>query len=60
MSETVCCVCHQPVGPEAKRLGGRAYCERHYAKVTQARPSAWRSILGCILSQVAFVLIVVA
>ncbi len=60
MSETVCCVCHQPVGPEAKRLGGRAYCERHYAKVTQARPSAWRSILGCILGQVAFVLIVVA
>ncbi len=60
MSENICCVCHQPVGPEAKRLGGRAYCERHYVKVTQNRPSAWRAGLGHILGQVAFVLVVVA
>ena len=59
MGEIICCVCHQPVGPEAKRLGGRTYCERHYAKVTQDRPSAWRAGLGHIVGQVAFVLIVV-
>jgi len=58
MSEILCCVCHQPVGPEAKRLGGRAYCERHYAKVAQDRPSVWRAGLGLILGQVVFVLIV--
>jgi len=60
MGENVCCVCHHPVGAEAKRLGDRVYCERHYAKLTQDRPSAWRAGLGHILGQVAFVLIVVA
>jgi len=60
VSEIICCVCHRPVGPEAKRLGGRAYCERHYAKVTQDRPGVWRAGLGHILGQVVFVLLVVA
>jgi RsiW-degrading membrane proteinase PrsW (M82 family) len=59
MSEIICCVCHRPVGPEAKRIGGRAYCERHYAKVTQDRPSAWRAGLGHILGQIVFVALVV-
>ncbi len=60
MSENICCVCHKPAGSEARRLGGRVYCERHYAKVSQDRPSAWRAGLGHILGQVAFVLVVVA
>jgi len=60
MSEIICCVCHRSVGREAKRIGGRAYCERHYAKVSQDRPSAWRAGLGHILGQVVFVLLVVA
>lgn len=59
MSEIICCVCHRPVGPEARRLGGRVYCQRHYARVTRDRPSAWRAGLGHILGQVAFVLLVV-
>jgi len=60
MNENICCVCHQTVGPEAERLGGRAYCKRHYAKVTQDRSSVWRAGLGHILGQVVFVLVVVA
>ena len=57
-NEIVCSVCHQPVGPEAPRIGGRAYCERHHARVVRDRPSAWRAGLGLILGQVAFVLLV--
>jgi RsiW-degrading membrane proteinase PrsW (M82 family) len=60
MSEIICCVCHRAVGAEAKRIGGRAYCERHYAKVAQDRPSVWRSGVGHILGQIVFVLLVVA
>ncbi len=60
MSEIICCICHRPAGPGTKWIGGRAYCERHYAKVTQDRPSVWRAGLGHILGQVAFVLLVVA
>lgn len=58
MEQITCCVCHQPVEGEGKRLGGRVYCERHYLKVTQHRPSVWRAGLGSIVSQLLFVLIV--
>jgi RsiW-degrading membrane proteinase PrsW (M82 family) len=60
MGEIVCCVCHKPVGPEAERIGGRAYCEYHYAKVIQDRSSLWRTGLAYIVGQVVFVLIIVA
>jgi RsiW-degrading membrane proteinase PrsW (M82 family) len=58
MSEIICCVCHQPAGTEAKRLGGRVYCERHYARVTQDRRGVWRAGLAQIAGQVLFVLVV--
>jgi RsiW-degrading membrane proteinase PrsW (M82 family) len=58
VDDNICRVCHQPVGPEARRIGGCTYCERHYASVTQDRPSAWWAGLGLILGQVAFVLLV--
>jgi RsiW-degrading membrane proteinase PrsW (M82 family) len=57
VSKNCCCICHQPVGPEAKRLGSRVYCERHFAKITRDRPSVWRAGLGLVLVQVAFVLL---
>ena len=59
MSDHICCVCHEPVGPDARRLGGRTYCERHYVRVTQNRPGVWRAGLGHILGQIIFVLLVV-
>jgi RsiW-degrading membrane proteinase PrsW (M82 family) len=60
MGERVCCICHEPVGPAAKRLGGRLYCEHHYAKVTHERKGAWRAGLWLILGQLGFVALVVA
>ncbi|HQE93724.1 MAG TPA: PrsW family glutamic-type intramembrane protease [Anaerolineae bacterium] len=58
MDKNICCVCHQPVDADAKQLGGRTYCERHYAKVIQDRPGVWRAGLGMIVGQLAFVLLV--
>jgi RsiW-degrading membrane proteinase PrsW (M82 family) len=43
MAELVCCVCNKPVGDDAPRLGRRAYCLEHYAKVGRDRKSVWRS-----------------
>ncbi len=56
--EQVCCVCQQPVGDDAPRLGGRAYCEEHYAKVQHDRGSVWRSSIVTLLVLVAFAIFV--
>lgn len=58
MEQSICCVCHQPVDADARQLGGRTYCARHYAKVTQDRPGVWRAGLGMIAGQLGFVLLV--
>ena len=58
MTEQICCVCHKPVGPDAPRLGGRYYCQTHYAKVTQDRRSLWASGLVQIVGILLFVGIV--
>ncbi len=39
----ICCVCHRPLGDEARVLGGRLYCPTHYEKVTQERRGVWTS-----------------
>ena len=43
MDQTICCVCHKPVGDDAPRLGRRAYCDEHYARVDRDRGSVWRT-----------------
>lgn len=55
MTEQICCVCHKPVGPDAPRLGGRYYCEVHYAKVAQDRRSIWASGVVQIVGVLVFV-----
>ena len=55
MQDTVGCVCHTPVPETSKRLGSRAYCDRHYAKVTQNRQGLWVSVLVGVLALLAFV-----
>lgn len=55
MIEQICCVCHKPVGPDAPRLGGRYYCETHYAKVAQDRRSVWASGVVQIVGVLIFV-----
>ncbi len=59
MDKNVCCVCQKPVDSgTARQLGGRTFCERHYAKATQDRNSFWRAGIGLIVGQVLFVLLV--
>lgn len=58
MAASVCCVCQQAVGTDAPRLGGRAYCAKHYAKVTRDRASVWRSSLVTVVALVALVALV--
>ncbi len=43
--EPICCVCHEPLTPPFKTLGGRAYCERHYAAVNRPHNGFWRAAL---------------
>jgi RsiW-degrading membrane proteinase PrsW (M82 family) len=54
MDELICCVCHEPVGEDAPRLGRRAYCEEHYAKVDRDRGSVWRSAVVTLVLLVLF------
>ncbi len=58
MGQLICCVCEKPVGDDAPRLGGRAYCEEHYAKVTSERRSVWRSGVVEIVAVVIFAVVV--
>ena len=41
--EITCCVCNQPLSVPYKTLGGRAYCDRHYALVNKAHTGFWRA-----------------
>jgi len=54
MAPSSCCVCGQPVGSDAPRLGGRAYCEMHFSKVAQHRGSVGRASLLTLLALVLF------
>jgi RsiW-degrading membrane proteinase PrsW (M82 family) len=58
MAKQICCVCHEPVGDDAQRLGGRVYCERHYAKMTSQRRSVWRSGVIDIVAVILFAVVV--
>ena len=60
MAELTCCVCGEPVPPDARRLGGRAYCDRHYARVTAHHRGIWQTGLVQIAVLVLFVLLVEA
>ncbi|MGD2206595.1 MAG: PrsW family glutamic-type intramembrane protease [Anaerolineae bacterium] len=54
MAHLICCVCHEPVGDDAPRLGRRTYCQEHFAKVSRDRKSVWRSGVLNIVAVVVF------
>jgi RsiW-degrading membrane proteinase PrsW (M82 family) len=54
MEQQICCVCHRLVEDDTLRLGGRVYCQEHYAKVGRDRGSVWRSSLVTIVILVVF------
>ena len=58
MAEMVCCICGEPAGPEPRRIGGRTYCERHYARVTAPHRGVWATGIVQIAALVVFVLVV--
>jgi len=41
--ELRCCICDDPVAPPYRIIGGRVYCERHYAIVNKPNPGFWRA-----------------
>ncbi len=43
MPKPVCCVCGQPLDPPYKIMGGRLYCDRHYAIVNKPHAGFWRA-----------------
>lgn len=58
MADLTCCICGDPVGANPKQIGGRAYCDRHYARVTAPRRGVWATGVVQVAALVVFVLIV--
>ncbi len=58
MEQKICCVCHKPVGEDAKTLGRRFYCDEHYAKVTRERKGVWQSGIAEIVAVLLFVALI--
>lgn len=38
-----CCIENEPVSPPYNILGGRVYCDRHFAQVNKPHPGFWKS-----------------
>jgi protease PrsW len=41
--ELTCCICGDTLSPPYRTVGGRAYCERHFAAVNKPNPGFWRA-----------------
>ncbi len=55
MAGETCCVCNKPVTGAARMLGGRVFCEEHYARVGQHRRGIWAATLALIVGLGLFV-----
>lgn len=42
-AEQVCCICGRRVSPPYNMIGGRLYCDRHFAMVNKPHTGFWRS-----------------
>lgn len=60
MTQHNCCVCNGPIDGPVKMLGGRHFCERHYANVTRDRKGMWTATITLVGALVVFVLAVSA
>jgi RsiW-degrading membrane proteinase PrsW (M82 family) len=58
MEEKICCVCHTLVAENGRTLGGRCYCEEHFAKVTRERKGVWQSGIAEIVAVLLFVALI--
>ncbi len=61
MSESEgCCICGVPVPPPRNVVGGRVYCDRHYATINKPHAGAWRAGLAQIVGMALFSALVAA
>lgn len=49
-----CCICGEPVSPPYNELGGRVYCDRHFALVNKPHPGFWRASVVQLLGMALF------
>ncbi|MDP9371631.1 MAG: PrsW family glutamic-type intramembrane protease [Chloroflexota bacterium] len=42
-AQEVCCICGAPVASPYNTVGGRVYCDRHYAAVNKPHAGVWRA-----------------
>ncbi len=54
MPGDICCVCQKPIAGAARMLGGRAFCEDHYARVGRNRRGAWVAMVALVVGLAAF------
>lgn len=58
MKQLFCCVCQQPVGDDAPRVGQRAYCQEHFRKLTRDRASVSRTCMVTVGALILFTVLV--
>jgi RsiW-degrading membrane proteinase PrsW (M82 family) len=58
--ELECVVCHRPNSGKAHMLGGRLYCNEHYARATMGSRGTWPAMVAMVLGLVALALIMLA
>jgi RsiW-degrading membrane proteinase PrsW (M82 family) len=54
----VCCICGEPATSPDRRVGGRAYCDRHFAALNRPHPGFWRTGAVQIVGMALFTAIV--
>jgi RsiW-degrading membrane proteinase PrsW (M82 family) len=52
-----CVVCHEPITGKLHQLGGRIYCDEHYARATMGSRGTWPAIAALIAGLVVVALI---
>lgn len=60
MPPASCAVCDRPVQGTRHELGGRLYCDEHYARATLGSRGTWPAILALIAGLIAIALIMLA
>jgi RsiW-degrading membrane proteinase PrsW (M82 family) len=60
MANEICCVDEKPIEGPVKVLGGRFFCERHYALLANDRKGMWTATIALIAVLIVFVLLVSA
>src|SRR5688572_30949744 len=55
-----CSICDEPVASPDRRVGGRAYCDRHFAALNRPHPGFWRAGAVQLVGMALFTAIIAA